>query len=71
MDGAYYRSICKDINGLSVFKGTLMMVAGGDNDHYTLLYFHIKELFAVLGVEMILDKIMVSKSTKTASKRPC
>jgi hypothetical protein len=31
------------------------------------LYFYIKELFAVFDVEMILDKIMVSKSTKTGA----
>jgi len=50
----------------------LYAVVGGDNDHKILLYFHIKDLFAVFGVEMMnLDKIMVSKLTKTASKRPC
>jgi hypothetical protein len=30
----------------------------------------MKEFFAVCGVQMILDKIKVSKLTKTASKRP-
>jgi hypothetical protein len=26
-----------------------MMFVGGDSDHQTLLYFHIKELFTFLG----------------------
>jgi hypothetical protein len=37
--------------------------------HY--LYLHIEDFFTVFWVEMKLDKIMVSKLTKTASKRPC
>jgi hypothetical protein len=47
-----------------------MTFVGGDCDHEKPFYFSIKQFFAVLGVEMILDKIRVSKSTKTASKRP-
>jgi hypothetical protein len=42
----------------------------GDSDHEKLFYFSIKEFFAVCGVEMLLEKIRVSKLTKTASKRP-
>jgi len=34
LDGDYYSSRCKDINGLSVCKGTFMMfLLGGQSDH--------------------------------------
>jgi hypothetical protein len=49
LNSDYYSSRCKDINGLSVFKGTLMMFVGGDSDHSTVFYSNIKELFTVLG----------------------
>jgi hypothetical protein len=42
-------SRCKDIKGLSVFKGTLMMFVRGDSDYWTVFYSNIKELFTVLG----------------------
>jgi len=43
----------------------LFAVAGWDNDHKILLYFHIKDLFEVFGVEMMnLDKIMGLKIDK-------
>jgi hypothetical protein len=35
------------------------------------LSFNIKELFTVLGAEMLLDKVRVPESPKTASKTPC
>jgi hypothetical protein len=44
-----YSSRCKDINGLSVFKGTLMMFVGGDSHYSTAFYSTIKELFTVSG----------------------
>jgi len=38
---------------------------GGDSDNKKLFYFSIKQFFfAIFGVEMILDKLRVSKSTK-------
>jgi len=47
-----------------------MTFVGGDSDHKKLFYFNIKQFLADFGVEMILDKIRVSKWTTTASKRP-
>jgi len=35
------------------------------------LYFNIKGVVYSFGMEMLLDKIRVSESTKTDSKRPC
>jgi hypothetical protein len=65
VEGDYFWCRCKDINGLRVFKGPFMTFVGGDSDNKKLLYFSIKQfLFANFGVEMILDKLTVSKSTK-------
>jgi hypothetical protein len=33
LDNDYYSSRCKDINGILMFKGTLLTFVGGDNDH--------------------------------------
>jgi hypothetical protein len=33
LDRDSYSSRSRDIDGLSVFKGTFMTFAGGDNDH--------------------------------------
>jgi hypothetical protein len=33
LDNDYYSSKCKAINGPLVFKGSLMMFVGGDNNH--------------------------------------
>jgi len=33
VDGDYYWSRCKDINGLWAFKGTFMTFVGRDSDH--------------------------------------
>ncbi len=42
-----------------------MTCVGGDSDNKKLFYFSIKQFFfAIFGVEMILDKLRVSKSTK-------
>jgi hypothetical protein len=52
LDSDYYSSRCKDINGLSVFKGTLMMFVGGESDHSTVFYSNIKEFYS-FGVDML------------------
>jgi hypothetical protein len=42
-----------------------MTFVGGDSDNKKLFYFSINQFFfAIFGVEMILDKLRVSKSTK-------
>jgi hypothetical protein len=42
-----------------------MTFVGGDSDNKKLFYFSRKQFFfANFGVEMILDKLTVSKSTK-------
>jgi hypothetical protein len=33
LDSDYYSSRCKDVNGLSLIKGTFITFVGGDSDH--------------------------------------
>jgi hypothetical protein len=40
-----------------------MTFVGGDNDHELVFFSKIKELFTVLGVEMLLLPILASSST--------
>jgi hypothetical protein len=51
-DSDYYSSRCKDINGLSVFKGTLMMFVGGTVIIQRYLFYH-KGVVYSFGVETL------------------
>jgi hypothetical protein len=59
LDSDYYSSKCKDINGLWVFKRTVMTFVGGESDYWTIFYSKIKELFTVLGRRC--SKVMASR----------
>ncbi len=69
-----YRNLCSSPVFKSICIGHFYPFTSyygcGRCDHWKVFYFSMKEFFAVCGVQMILDKIKVSKLTKTASKRP-
>jgi hypothetical protein len=54
LDNDYYSSRCKDINGLWPFTGTFMIFVGVEHWSLNGTLFLSKELFAGVGVEMLV-----------------